>query len=359
VRLPAKGLAAVTALLGVAIASAALAAGAASPRLVVLATGFQKPVLATQAPGEPDRVYVVEQVGLIRIVEKGGAIRARPFLDLRGLVSTGGEQGLLGLAFGPDYVHRHRIYVNYTDTNGATIIAEYRVRSGAAVAGSARRLLRVVQPYENHNGGNIILGPDKKLWIGLGDGGAGGDPENRSQNPATLLGKLFRLDPIRPSPHPVTVALGLRNPWRYGFDRKTGDLWIGDVGQEAIEEIDVIRAGTKGLLNFGWNVFEGSSKLQDKPLGPGTLTKPITEYTHEKGCSVVGGYVYRGQAVPSLRGRYLFGDYCDDVIWSLPAQGGTPRVEPISVTDLSSFGESLTGELYVVSLGGTVYRIVQ
>lgn len=356
-RLPAKGLAAVTALLGVAIASAALAAGDASPRLVVLATGFAKPVLATQAPGEPGRVYVVEQVGLIRIVEKG-VIRARPFLDVRRLVSTGNEQGLLGLAFGPDYVHRHRIYVNYTDVNGATIIAEYRVRSGAAVPGSARRLLRVVQPYENHNGGNILLGPDRKLWIGLGDGGSGGDPENRSQNPATLLGKLFRLDPIRPSPHPTMVALGLRNPWRYGFDRKTGDLWIGDVGQGAIEEIDVIRAGTKGLLNFGWNVFEGSSRLQDKPLGPGTLTKPITEYTHANGCSVVGGYVYRGQAIPSLRGRYLFGDYCGDVIWSIPAEGGTPQAEPITVDELSSFGESLTGELYAVSLSGTVYRVV-
>jgi glucose/arabinose dehydrogenase len=340
----------------VAVSSAVGAAG--SPRLAVVARGLEQPVLATQAPGEPKRVYVVEQSGLVRIVEAGG-LRRRPFLDLRGRIVSGGEQGLLGLAFGPDYVHRPRIYVNYTDPRGATVVAEYRVKNGAAVPGSERRLLRVVQPYANHNGGNIILGPDQKLWVGLGDGGSGGDPEGRAQNPGVLLGKLFSLDPVRPSPRPVMVAIGLRNPWRYAFDRGSGDLWIGDVGQGEIEEIDVLPAGTKGLVNFGWDVYEGSSQFESKPLGPGRLVKPIFEYTHAEGCSVTGGYVYRGRAVPSLSGRYVFGDYCSGTIWSLPSGGGAARVEPFKVPNVSSFGESLAGELYVVSQGGTVYRIVR
>jgi glucose/arabinose dehydrogenase len=340
------------------LAVAALAQETASPRLVVVARGLERPVLATQAPGEPGRVYIVEQGGLVRVFE-GGRLRQRPFLDLRGRVSTGNEQGLLGLAFGPDYVTRKRIYVNYTDAQGDTIVAEYQVKNAAASPASARRLLRVEQPYPNHNGGNIVLGPDRKLWVGLGDGGSGGDPEDRAQNPGTLLGKLFRLDPLRPSVKPTLVAIGLRNPWRYTFDRAKGDLWIGDVGQGDIEEIDVLRAGSKGLVNFGWDVFEGRRSFEDKPLGPGRLIGPVTEYDHDKGCSVTGGYVYRGTSVPSLRGRYLYGDYCSGTIWSLPARGGVPRAEPFTVSSLSSFGESLAGELYAVSQDGVVYRIVR
>jgi glucose/arabinose dehydrogenase len=195
--------------------------------------------------------------------------------------------------------------------------------------------------------------------VGLGDGGSGGDPAGRAQNPRVLLGKLFWLDPLRPARRPVMVAIGLRNPWRYSFDRVSGDLWIGDVGQGEIEEVDVLPAGTKGLVNFGWDVYEGSLPFESKPLGPGTLVKPIFEYTHAEGCSITGGYVYRGRAVPALSGRYLFGDFCSGRIWSLPVSGGSARVEPFEVPNVSSFGESLAGELYVVSQGGTVYRIVR
>lgn len=347
--------AAVAALAGSALGSGSLS----SARLGVVARGFERPVLALQAPGEPRRLYVVEQTGYVRVLDRGVRI-GRAFLDLHGKVSSGNEQGLLGMAFPPDYAKRKRVYINYTDRAGATNVLEVPVRGGIARVAGARRLLRVVQPYPNHNGGHLVFGPDGLLWVGLGDGGAGGDPENRAQNPATLLGKLFTLDvDERPSPTPTLVGIGLRNPWRFSFDRATGDLWIGDVGQGDIEEIDVVRAGRRELLNFGWNVFEGSRRFSDKPLGQGKLVRPIAEYGHDLGCSVTGGYVYRGAAVASLRGRYLYGDYCEGTIWSLSAKGGKPRVEPFEVSNLSSFGESLTGELYAVSQDGVVYRIVR
>jgi glucose/arabinose dehydrogenase len=250
--------------------------------------------------------------------------------------------------------------VNYTArADGATTVARFRVSGGRAVPASRTILLRVAQPYANHNGGNLVFGPDGLLWVGLGDGGSGGDPENRAQNPATLLGKLFTLDVRATSPAPVLVGLGLRNPWRYSFDRATGDLWIGDVGQNLYEEVDVVRRGTTGLLNFGWDVYEASHPYESKPLGPGALVKPVAEYSHDDGCSITGGHVYRGRAIPALRGRYLFGDYCTGTVWSMPARGGTPRVEPVRVKGLVSFGESLTGELYLVANGGTVYRLAR
>lgn len=348
----------VVAVVAAALVSSALAVPSALPRLVPIVGGLSTPVLATQAPGEPGRLYVVEQSGRVRIVE-GGRVRST-FLDVSGLVVAGGEQGLLGLAFPPDYKLTRRIFVNFSaKADGATIVARFRVAGGRALPGSRTTLLRVSQPYANHNGGNLAFGPDGKLWVGLGDGGSAGDPENRAQDPSTLLGKLFRLDVRRNRPTPDLVAIGLRNPWRYSFDRATGDLWIGDVGQNAIEEVDVLRAGTKGLVNFGWDVFEGSAGYEDKPLGPGTLVKPVAEYDHHAGCSITGGFVYRGKKIPSLRGRYLFGDYCTGTIWSVPARGGAMRVEPFKVEQLVSFGESLAGELYVVSHKGTVYRVVR
>ncbi len=298
-----------------ALAGSAVAAPSASPRLVTVAGGFDAPVLATQAPGEPGRIYVVEQGGLVRILERG-RLRAAPFLDARPLVVAGGEQGLLGLAFPPNYGRSRYVFVNYTArpsvnrAPGTTVIARFRVANGRAVAASRRVLLEVTQPYANHNGGNLAFSRDGLLWVGLGDGGSGGDPENRAQNPGTLLGKLFTLDVRKASPRPVLRGLGLRNPWRYSFDRATGDLWIGDVGQNLYEEVDVVRRGTTGLLNFGWDVFEADHPYESKPLGPGTLVKPIAEYSHDDGCSITGGYVYRGRAIPALRGRYLFGDYC-------------------------------------------------
>jgi glucose/arabinose dehydrogenase len=336
---------------------AARPSASAAPRLVPVLSGLSAPVFVTQAPGEPKRLYVVEQTGRVRTVV-GGRVTGT-FLDVRSRVDYGGEQGLLGLAFPPDYTRSRAIYVNYTARgDGTTVIARYRVAGGRAVPSSGATLLRVDQPYANHNGGHVAFGPDRKLWVGLGDGGAGGDPENRAQDPGTLLGKLFKLDVSKARPEPELVGVGLRNPWRYSFDRLTGDLWIGDVGQGSYEEIDVVRRGRSGLLNFGWDVFEGRVRFEDKPLGPGALVRPVAVYSHDDGCSVTGGYVYRGQAVPSLRGRYLYGDFCSGTIWSLPASGrGIPRVEKLNVESLSSFGEGLNGELYAVSLDGTVFRL--
>ena len=336
------------------------AAGNASPRLAVVARGLSSPVDAVQAPGEPGRVYVVEQGGLIRVVERG-RVRPAPFLDVRSLVVAGGEQGLLGLAFSPRYARDKTFYVNYTASpDGSTRVVRYRAAGGRAVPGSAQEILRVDQPYANHNGGNLVFGPDGKLWVGLGDGGSGGDPENRAQNPDTLLGKMFRLDVRQAKPTPELVAIGLRNPWRYSFDRATGDLWIGDVGQGTIEEVDRLPRATTGLVNFGWSVFEGRNRFSDRTLGPGRLVQPVAQYTHASGCSITGGFVYRGKAVPRLAGRYVFGDYCSGTIWSIPARGGAMRKEPVRVDQLTSFGESLDGAtLYAVSGAGTLFRFAR
>jgi len=329
---------------------------AASPRLATVVGGLSNPVVVVQAPGEPNRYYVVEQQGTIRIVEKG-KLRAAPFLDLRSRVVAGGEQGLLGLAFPKNYAKTRAFYVNYTATgSGATVIDRYRVRSGRALPASREQLLTVPQPYANHNGGHLAFGPDGKLWVGLGDGGSGGDPENRAQDRSTLLGKMFRLDVAKRSPGPELVAVGLRNPWRYTFDRRTGDLWIGDVGQNEIEEVNVLRRPFGALVNFGWDVYEGRARFEDKELGPGRLVQPVAQYSHSAGCSITGGYVYRGSAVASLRNRYVYGDYCSGTIWSIPVAGGEPRVEPVKVENLVSFGEDLKGELYAISHGGTIYR---
>jgi glucose/arabinose dehydrogenase len=256
-----------------------LAANPSSLRLVRVVGGLERPIYATQAPGEPKRLYVVEQPGRIRVVENG-RLRAAPFLNLGAQVESGGnEQGLLGLAFSPAYARNGTFYVNYSlRGDGDTIVARYRARNGRVVAGSGRTILRVDQPYSNHNGGNLAFAPDGQLWVGLGDGGSGGDPENRAQNMDTLLGKMVRLDVRRTQPQPEIVALGLRNPWRYSFDRATGVLWIGDVGQNNLEEIDrLVRPGT-GLVNFGWDVYEGNARFENKDLGPGRLVQPVAQY---------------------------------------------------------------------------------
>jgi glucose/arabinose dehydrogenase len=355
----------VPALLALATLAAALTAGASasgsatSPRLVPVVRGLATPVFLTQAPGQPNRFYVVEQGGTIRVVQNG-RVRGTPFLDVRSRVVSGGEQGLLGLAFSPGYARNGVFYVNYTAAgSGANTVARYRTRSGRVVPGSAQIILSIPDPYGNHNGGHLAFGPDGRLWVGTGDGGAGGDPENRAQNMDSLLGKMLRLDVRRARPAPEIVALGLRNPWRYSFDRRTGDLWIGDVGQGAIEEVDRWQRPGTGLTNFGWDVYEGRSDFESKSIGPGTLVQPIAQYSHDEGCSVTGGYVYRGKAVPRLAGRYVYGDYCSGRIWSIPAGGGTPRVEPVRVEGLSSFGENLAGELFAVSHNGTIYRFAR
>jgi glucose/arabinose dehydrogenase len=351
-------------LLAVVVGSCAVAGAVAAPsatpplRLVQVASGFDAPVQVVSTRSEPGRLYVVEQGGVVRVLERG-QLRAEPFLEVRSKVRSGGEQGLLGLAFAPDYATSRLFVVNYTDRSGDTRVVAYRSDGTRALTGSARVLLAVDQPYSNHNGGMVAFGPDGKLWVGLGDGGAGGDPEDRAQDMGTLLGKMVRLDAYAADPKPEIVALGLRNPWRYSFDRATGDLWIGDVGQGDIEEVSLLRRGSTGLVNFGWDVYEGRSRFEDKPLGPGRLVQPVAQYTHSAGCSVTGGYVYRGRNVKRVVGRYFYGDFCSGIVWSLRAAGAPRQVrrEAIRVPDLVSFGEGVAGELYLVSHDGRIFRL--
>ena len=261
-------------------------------------SGLSSPLDIASTRTEPRRLYVVEQRGTIRVLDRG-KLRKGFFLDVRKLVVSGGEQGLLGLAFDPKYASNRFVYVDYTDTNGDTRVVRYKTNGTRALPSTARILLRIDQPYANHNGGDLVFGPDGGLYVGTGDGGSGGDPENRAQNMQTLLGKMLRLDVRKPGSAPTIVALGLRNPWRYSFDRATGDLYIGDVGQGDVEEIDVTPKSQTGLLNYGWDVYEGSRHFEDKAPGPGTLVFPVYQYTHDNGgCTVVGGYVYRGKAQP-------------------------------------------------------------
>lgn len=350
-------------LISVAVAVLALAGGRAEGsssalRLVVVARGLDAPLFAA-APANEAKLYIVEQGGLIRVLENG-AVRARPFLDLRSKVRAGGEQGLLGLAFAPDYATSRTFVVNYTDRSGDTRVVRYRSDGTKGLPGSAKQLLFVKQPYGNHNGGMVAYGPDGYVYVGMGDGGSGGDPEDRAQDMSTLLGKIVRVDAREPSAKPVIVAAGVRNPWRFSFDRKSGDLYVGDVGQSAIEEIDWVKWPWRGLLNFGWDVYEGTARYENKALGPGRLVRPVAQYSHARGCSVTGGYAYRGSAVRAAAGRYFYGDYCSGTVWSLKMVSGKARQlrrEPFSVESLAGFGEDAAGELYLVSQGGTVYRL--
>lgn len=322
--------------------------------------GFASPVDVVATPSQPTRLYVVEQRGTIRVVERRN-VKSGFVLDLRRQVSGGNEQGLLGLAFDPQYARNRFLYVNYTDVDGDTRVVRYRTKGLRVVPGSRRELLHVDQPYSNHNGGDLEFGPDGYLYVGLGDGGSGGDPQGNAQNPASLLGKMLRLDVRKPGSKPQIVGIGLRNPWRYSFDRLTGDLYIGDVGQGAVEEVDFTPARSPGLENYGWNLYEGSQRFEDGQPGPGNLVLPVYEYSHEQGgCTVVGGFVYRGRARPSERGRYVFGDYCSGLVWSLQIRGGAAsalRRESFVIPELTSFGEGAAGELYAVSRNGTIYRL--
>jgi glucose/arabinose dehydrogenase len=326
------------------------------------ATGFENPTFVGFAPGEPRRLYVVEQAGRIRFLL--GRRIGGTFLDIRSRVLSGGEQGLLSVAFSPNYERDHRFYVNYTDRNGDTRVIEFRSRNGRAVLSTARELLFVKQPYVNHNGGQLQFGPDGLLYVGMGDGGGAGDPNDRAQNLNDRLGKLLRIDPFDPGADWQVVGSGLRNPWRFSFDRETGDLYIGDVGQEVWEEIDFRpHAIVDRLANYGWRIFEGRARFATgSPSGAGDLVSPVSVYSHEQGCSVTGGYVYRGRAVSSAVGRYYFGDWCSGTIWSLRMQDGRAldlRKETAEIGQLSSFGEDAAGSIYAVSLGGgRIYRIV-
>jgi glucose/arabinose dehydrogenase len=336
------------------------APGAPRVRLVRILDDVSAPTHLAAAPGERGRLYVVEQEGRIVIVERRRVL-SRPFLDIVELVQSGGEQGLLSVAFHPDYEQNRLFYVDYTDVNGDTRVVEYRARPGREPA-RERELLFVEQPYANHNGGQLVFGPDGRLYVGMGDGGSGGDPENRAQDLGERLGKLLSADVGDAQAQWRIESYGLRNPWRFSFDRATDDLYIADVGQTEWEEIDYQPASTAGLLNFGWDVFEGNHPYEDKDPNPrGRLVPPIAEYDHSLGsCSVTGGFVYRGEDVPDARGHYFYGDYCSGIVWSFAVRDGKAtdhKRHPFQVASLSSFGEDLAGELYLLSLDGEIFRL--
>ena len=358
------GIGAALASLGALFGLAAAQPEQTSLRLQRVASDLDSPLHVAAPRSERNRLYVVEQAGRIRVLING-RLRSRPFLDIRHLVVSGGEQGLLSVAFHPRYARNRRLYVDYTDRNGDTRVVEYRAsRDRSRVLTRTRRqILFVDQPYPNHNGGQLAFGPDGDLYVGMGDGGSGGDPANRAQNLRSRLGKLLRIDVDRRRARPQIVGYGLRNPWRFSFDRATGDLYIGDVGQGAYEEIDFTPRRSPGLENYGWDVYEGRQTYERKAVNPvGRLVFPIAVYRRSQGYSVTGGFVYRGSSVPQACGRYFYGDFGSGRIWSLRMSGGRAadlRRESIRVPALSSFGEDARGELYAVSLDGSIYRFAR
>jgi glucose/arabinose dehydrogenase len=346
--------------------------------LEVVASGLEAPLDLAWRPSTPDDTFVVEQVGRIRIVREGQVLDP-PFLDISGIVTSGGERGLLGLAFHPD-PSDPRFFVYYTGLDGSQNLASYEVSAadpGRADPETARLLLTMPDQFGNHNGGSLAYGPDGFLYVGTGDGGGGGDPLGSGRSLATLLAKVLRLDvDVEDAPYgipddnpfrstadarPEIFLTGLRNPWRFRFDAGTGDLWIGDVGQGAWEEIDVVRAGQSGL-DFGWNTMEGTHCYREAGCDETGLVRPVTEYGHDQGCSVTGGTVYRGSAIPDLVGRYVFGDYCSGRMWTIAADGDGFR-DPVpalaSDRSISAIAAGPTGDVFVTDLsGGDVLRIV-
>jgi|CXWL01.1.fsa_nt_gi glucose/arabinose dehydrogenase len=355
-------------------------------QLQTISTSLNSPVFMTAPAGDTAHLFIVEQGGLIRIVNPtNNSLLATPFLNLGSLLSTGGERGLLGMAFDPQYATNRRFYVYYTNNGGDIVIAQYfRNATNANLADSspATILLTVEHStFSNHNGGMLTFGPDGCLYAGVGDGGSGGDPSNNGQNPFSLLGKLVRLNPNTGSPcgnvtfNPFLLGggaqqvwnLGLRNPWRFSFDRQTGDLYIGDVGQNEREEINVSLAPNAGRgLNYGWRLMEGTLCFNPSSnCDSVTLTKPELEYAHLSGaCSVTGGYVYRGTALPALSGTYFYADYCAGFVKSFRYQNGQPTEQtewPLLSPPgsfVTSFGEDAAGELYITTQGGGLFKFV-
>ena len=334
----------------------------------------------TQPPGDRHDLYVVEQTGRIRVV-RDGEVLPKPFLDLSSQVSCCGEQGLLSVAFAPDYANSGLLYVDYTDRAGDTRVVEYRRAPGSAQPladpGSARIVLRVDQPFPNHNGGLVVFGPDRLLYVGLGDGGSEGDPERNGQDLSTLLGKILRIDPRpsdgrpysvpasnpfveKPGARPEIYSYGLRNPWRFAFDPANRDLAIGDVGQNRFEEVDLVGPGEGLGANFGWSALEGSEPYNDDQNAPGAIP-PVLVYGHGEGCSITGGYVVRDRSLPTLVGRYLYGDFCAGELRSFPARPDNRATDDrslgLNVPSLSSFGTDDAGHIYATSLTGPVYRL--
>ena len=349
-------------------------------RLQQVVAGLSTPLYLT-APAADPRLFIVEKTGGVRIVKNGIVLEA-PFLDVTAKVSAGGEQGLLGLAFDPDYATNGRFVVHYTDLAGNTVLSRFQVSADPDRADPASELpiLTASQPAANHNGGQVAFGPDGLLYLGLGDGGGSGDPEGRGQSLTDLLGSILRIDVRTGDPYTVPAdnpfvgnpdaraevwSYGLRNPWRFSFDRGTGDLYIADVGETQREEIDVSTPadGAGRGANYGWSIMEGSRCFHAEGCDQTGLTLPVFEYTHQEGCSVTGGYVYRGSAIPSLQGHYFYADFCQGWVRSFRYAGGTvidetqwPTLAPGG--PVLSFGEDSAGELYVLQASGGVFKIV-
>ncbi|MEA2725303.1 MAG: hypothetical protein QOH59_3074 [Gemmatimonadales bacterium] len=349
-------------------------------RLEQVVAGLSSPLYLTAPPADA-RLFIVEKTGGIRIVKEGLLLEA-PFLDLSTKVSAGSEQGLLGLAFDPEYATNGRFVVHYTDLAGNTVLSRLQVSADPdrAEPASEQVILTVAQPAANHNGGQVAFGPDGFLYLGLGDGGPGGDPQGRGQDLSDLLGSILRIDVRAGDPYTVPAdnpfvgnpdaraeiwSYGLRNPWRFSFDRANGDLYIADVGESQREEVDVSTAADGGgrAANYGWSVMEGSRCFRGPACDQTGLTLPLLEYTHQEGCSITGGYVYRGSAIPSLQGHYFYADLCGGWVRSFRDAGGTVADEA-SWPSLSpggpvlSFGEDSAGELYILQAGGGVFKIV-
>ncbi|MCZ6603077.1 MAG: PQQ-dependent sugar dehydrogenase [Planctomycetota bacterium] len=347
-----------------------------SVTLELVAKGLEMPVHAAAPPGDEERLFIVEKSGKVKIL-KDGRILPEPFLDLSFRVGLEGqEQGLLSIAFHPRYQDNRRFYCNYTDRWDDTRVVEFQARPDQpdrADPASGRQILKIEQPFRNHNGGLILFGPDGYLYIGTGDGGAGGDPYNHSQNSSSLLGKLLRIDvdtggdspyaipPTNPfvadaSARPEIWALGLRNPWRFSFDRVTGDLYIADVGQNRFEEVHVAPSISRGGENYGWNVVEGlGHRYRRSGRDPSGFSQPLVEYGRDVGCSIIGGHVYRGRDIPDLVGQYFYGDFCTGVIRSFRYRDGeaAERLDWTGslrrIRSIASFAEDARGELYIIS----------
>ena len=339
---------------------------------------FEAPLYVTRPADGGNHLYVVEQGGAVRVISRGEA-QEQPFLDLSDEITSGGEQGLLSLAFAPDYGRSGRLYVDFTDGNGDTRVVEYRRSHDDPLRvepGSARELLFVDQPFANHNGGLLLFGPDDHLYVGLGDGGSGGDPDRNGQDLSTLLGKILRIDPrpVRGGPYripfdnpfagrvgarPEIYIYGVRNPWRFSFDRRSADLLVADVGQDEFEEVDYLTPDEAPGANLGWSAFEGPARFNSDESAPGAV-RPILAYGDDRGCSITGGYVVRDFALRSLYGRYVYGDYCEGQLRSLiPSASGARDDRPLGleVPALTSFGEDPAGHIYVSSQAGAVYRL--
>ena len=356
------------------------AIGRGGVRLVEIGE-FEQPVYVTQPPGEDRDLYVVEKGGrIVRVGGDGGD--AETFLDLADEVSTGSEQGLFSVAFAPDFRRSGLFYVDYTDVDGDTRVVELRATGDPPRADpdSRRELIRIEQPFPNHNGGLVLFGPDDLLYVGTGDGGAGGDPQRNALDLGSPLGKILRIDPrpqggagSRPYAIPVSnpfvdepgargevYSYGLRNPWRFSFDRRTGWLSIGDVGQDSFEEVDLVGRDKGRGANFGWSAFEGDQQFNEDQEAPGAIP-PVLTYPLDGACAVTGGYVVRDRSLATLYGRYLYGDLCEGQLRSFTAKPGRPASDDrplgVEVPQVSSFGEDDRGRVYAVSLNGPVYRL--